>query len=70
MLLVGVWLNSSGDPNGGSSCWKLVLQKEVRLLMGLRLGGGGWFWEELGVGAWAELGVGMGVNSRGEGLWL
>ena len=39
VLLVEVGLNSSGDPGRGSSCWKLVLRKEVRLWMGLRLGG-------------------------------
>ena len=39
VLLVVVGLNSSGHPDRGSSCWKLVLRKEVRLLMGLRLRG-------------------------------
>ena len=41
VLLVGVGLNSSGDPSRGSSCWGSVLQKEVRLLVG-RWGRGGW----------------------------
>ena len=35
MLLVGVGLNSSGDPGRGSSCWGLVLLREVELLVGL-----------------------------------
>lgn len=29
MLLVGVRLNSLEDPDKDSSCWELVLQKEV-----------------------------------------
>ena len=37
MLLVGVGLNSSGDPDGISLCWELVLWEEVRLLVGLNL---------------------------------
>ena len=41
VLLVGVGLNSSGDPGMGSSCCELVLQKVVRLLVGLSWGGGG-----------------------------
>ena len=56
------WLNSSGDP---LSCWELVLGKGVRLLEGLSgVGGGG----ESGVGTWTGLGVGL--NNKGEGLWL
>ena len=39
MLLVGVGLNSSGDPGRDSSCWELVLRKEVRLLLELSWGG-------------------------------
>ena len=39
VLLVGVGLNSSGDAGMGSSCCKLVLQKEVGLLVGLSWGG-------------------------------
>ena len=55
-------LNSSGDP---LSCWELVLGKGVRLLEGLSgVGGGG----ESGVGTWT--GLGMGLNNKGEGLWL
>ena len=27
VLLVGVWLNSSGDPGKDCLCWKLVLWK-------------------------------------------
>ena len=34
---MGVGLNSSGDPGRGSSCWGLVLSKEVGLLVGLLL---------------------------------
>ena len=34
MLLVGVGLNSSGDPDK-TSCCELVLREEVRLLVGL-----------------------------------
>ena len=52
--LMGVGLNSSGDPGRGSSCWGLVLSKEVGLLVGLSGGGGGWFWGESGVGAWTS----------------
>ena len=68
--LVGVGLNSSGDPGRGSSCWGLVLLKEVGLLVGLSGGGGGWFWGESGVGAWTGLEVGVGLNCKGEELWL
>ena len=39
MLLVGIGLNSSGDPDK-TSCWELVLREEVRLLVGLSGGGG------------------------------
>ena len=38
--------------------------------MGLSGGGGGWFWGESGVGAWTGLEVGVGLNSKGEELWL
>ena len=31
----GVGLNSSGDLDPDSSCWELVLQGEVRLVVGL-----------------------------------
>ena len=41
---------------------------------GARWGGGGgecvWSWGKLEVGTWAGLGVGVGLNSRGEELWL
>ena len=40
MLLVGVGLNSSGDPDKASSCWEPVLPKEVRLLVGISGVGG------------------------------
>ena len=40
MLLVGVGLNSSGNPDVDSSCWELMLQEEVRLLVRLRRGKG------------------------------
>ena len=39
-------------------------------MVGLSEGGGGWFWGKSGVGAWTGLVVGVGLNSRGEGLWL
>ena len=35
---------------------------------GARWGRGGWSWGELEVGTWA--GIGVGLNSRGEELWL
>ena len=38
MLFVAAGLNSLGDP--GCSCWGLVLQEEVRLVVGLSGGGG------------------------------
>ena len=44
-----------------------MLSKEVELLVGLSGGGGGWFWGESGVEAWT---VGVGLNSKGEELWL
>ena len=44
MLLVGVGLNSSGDPDKDSSCWELVLQGEVKLVVELSGGRGGWSW--------------------------
>ena len=47
--MLGVGLNSSRDPDRDSSCWELVLWKEVRLLVGLSGGGGGCFWGESGV---------------------
>ena len=62
-------LNSSIDPDRDSSCWGLVLWEEVRLLW-LSGGGGGWSWGESRVGEWAGLAVGVGLNSKGEGLWL
>ena len=43
-IMMEVGLNSSRDPDRDSSCWELVFQKEVRLLVGLSGGGGGWFW--------------------------
>ena len=58
MLAVG--LSNSLDPDRDSSCWGLVLWKEVRLLVGLIGGGGDWFWGESGAGAWAGLAVGVG----------
>ena len=33
-------------------------------------GGGGWSRGESGVGAWAGLAMGVGLNSKREGLWL
>ena len=69
-VMLGVGLNSSMDPDRYSSCWGLVLWEEVRLLVGLSGGGGGWSWVESGVGAWTGLAVGVGLNSKGEGLWL
>ena len=38
-IMLGVGLNSSMDPGRDSSSWGLVLQKEVRLLVGLSGGG-------------------------------
>ena len=69
-IMLGVGLNSSMDPDRDSSCWGLVLWEEVRLLVGLSGGGRGWSWVESGVGAWTGLAVGVGLNSKGEGLWL
>ena len=69
-IMLGVGLNSSMDPDRDSSCWGLVLWEEVRLLVGLSGGGGGWSRVESGVGAWTGLAVGVGLNSKGEGLWL
>ena len=43
--VVGVGLNSL----------ELLLQEEVRLVVGLSGGGGGWSWGESQVGAWAGL---------------
>ena len=40
-ILVGVGLNSSRDPYKDSSYWKLVLRKEVRLVVGEVAGPGG-----------------------------
>ena len=47
-----------------------VLQKMIRLLVGLSGEVGGWFWGQSGVGTWTRLEVGVGLNSRGEGIWL
>ena len=71
-IMLGVGLSNSMDPDRHSSCWGLVLWKEVRLLVELSEGGGGCFWGKsgVGVGAWTGLVVGVGLNSRGEGLWL
>ena len=44
----------------------IVLRKEVRLLVGLSGWGGGWSW---GDQTWTGLEVGVGLNSKGEGLW-
>ena len=66
--MLGVGLNSSMDPDRASSCWGLVLWKEVRLLVGLSGGGSGWFWGESGVGTWTGLEVGVGLNRPR--LWL
>ena len=38
--------------------------------MGLSGGGSSWFWGESGVGAWTGLAVGVGLNSKREGLGL
>ena len=69
-IMLGVGPNSSMGPDRESSCWGLVLWKEVRLLVGLSGGGDVWFWGESGVMAWTGLAVGVGLNSKGEGLWL
>ena len=45
-IMLGVWLNSSMDPDRDSSCCGLVLWEEVRLLVGLSGRGGGWSWVE------------------------
>ena len=37
MLLLGVGLNSSGDPDKASSCWQLVLGAWGRLEVGVGL---------------------------------
>ena len=37
---------------------------------GAKWRGGGWSLGELRVGAWAGLQVGVGLNSKGEGLYL
>ena len=66
-VMLGVGLKSSMDPDRDSSCWGLVLWEEVRLLVGLSGGGGGWVWGESGVGAWTGLAVGVGLNSKGKG---
>ena len=50
MLFVG--LNSSG----------LLLQEEVRLVVGFSGGGGGWFWGRSPVGAWAGLELCVGLK--------
>ena len=52
MLFVGVGLNSSG----------LLLQEEVRLVVGFSGGGGGWFWGRSPVGAWAGLELCVGLQ--------
>ena len=49
--------NSLGDPSKDSSCWELVLQGEIRLVVGLSGGAGGWSLGELGVGVWAGCGA-------------
>ena len=52
----GVGPNSSGNPDVDSSCWELVLQEEVRLLVRLRGGKGSWS-SGVGARAWLEVGV-------------
>ena len=53
-------------PDWTSSCWDLVLWEEVRLLGGLRGGGGSWSWGEAGVETWARLEVrGCGAKTVG-----
>ena len=44
----------------------------VGTIGGVRWGGGedGWFWGELGVGVCGGVGLGVGLNSWGEELWL
>ena len=66
---MGVGLKSSGDPGRDFSCWELLLQG---LLVGLGRGGDSWSWGELGVGVGAcgRVGLGVGLNSWGEELWL
>ena len=67
-IMLGVGLNNSVDPDRDSSCWRLALWEEVRLLVGLSGVGGGWSWGELRVGAWTGLAVDVGLNSKGGGL--
>ena len=64
MLFVGVALNSLGDPDYNCSYWyvRLVLGYVGVCVWG---GRGGWSWGESGVGEWARLEVGVGLNSRG-----
>ena len=69
-IMLEVGLNSSTDPDRDSSCWGLVLWEEVRLLVRLSGGGGAGPGVESGVGAWVGLVVGVGLNSKGEGLRL
>ena len=63
MLFVGVGLNSLGDPDINCSYWYVRLVLDY---VGVCVGGrGGWSWGESGVGEWARLVVGVGLNSRG-----
>ena len=52
MLFVGVRLISFG----------LLLQEEVRLVVGFSGGGGGWFWGRSPVGEWARLELCVGLQ--------
>ena len=56
---------SSGNSGENSSCLELVLQKEVRLSLGLSGGVVYLVWEKSGVEVWSGLGVGVGLKSRG-----
>ena len=57
---------SSGNSGENSSWSELVLQKEVRLSLGLN---GGvlytWSWDKSGVEVWGGLWVGVGLKRRG-----
>ena len=62
MLFVGVGLNSLGDPDINCSYWYVRLCWAMLVCV---CGGGGERRLVLGVGEWARLEVGVGLNSRG-----
>ena len=66
MLLVGVGLNCSGDPDK-TLCWELVSREEVRPLVGLS---GGVVAGSRGSREGIRLEVGVGLNSRGGGAMV